>query len=243
MINKIILVFMIIGVYTGNVFSNTYSEEMNTLQNEYYAAEGDIEILMEAAIASGASETEKQTYKNIIAVMKMRASISSSKRESYNILKKTLDENEPLLSEDDSNYITSVADLMVSLIEYSSLTQVMKLSGKADKLYEKVLKIDPNHFQALIGQGIATSFRPKFVGGGLKKGMLSFKKAEVNAKEAWEKHLIYVWLSQAYMEMDDNENYEKYITLAESIFPDGIFFNKVKDKNDNEEKSMFDDTK
>lgn len=239
---KIILFIMITGVYTGTVFSNTYSEEMNALQNEYYAAEGDIEVLMEAAIYSGKSETEKQTYKNIAAVMKMRIT-TESKRATYNMLKSTLAENEPLLSEDDPNYITSVADLMISLIEYSSLTQVMKLSGKADTLYEKVLKIDPNHFHALIGQGIATSFRPKFVGGGIKKGMPSFKEAEQNAKETWEKHLIYVWLSQAYMEMDDNENYEKYITLAESIFPNGIFFNKIKDKNDNEEKSMFDDTK
>ena len=235
---KIILLTTMLTISVGVLFGVNNSKEMTALQNGYYSGKGNINTLMSKAVNSGKSKIETQTYKNIIAVMKMRAS-TGSKREIYKMLKITLKENEPLLSETDPEYMTSVADLMVSLIDYSSLSEIMELAGNADKLYEKSLKIDPNNFGALIGRAIANSFKPKFVGGGIDKGMPLFKKAEVNAKEAWEKQIIYIWLSQAYMEMNDKLNYKKYITLAEGIFTDGAFLKKIKEIN-NEKKSMFD---
>jgi len=232
---KIILIFMMLVLSTQIAFP--YSKEMTALQNGYYSSEGNIDTLVENALSSGKGNIEKQTYKNMVAVMKMRAS-TKSKRVLYKMLKSTLKENEPLLSETDPNYMTSVADLMVSLIEYSTSTDIMKLSGKADKLYTKTLKINPNHFGALLGLGMSTSFRPKFIGGGLDKGMPLLKKAEINAKENWEKHYIYIWLSQAYMTMGDDDAHKKYIALAENIYKDSVFLNMIKEMN-SENNSMF----
>lgn len=233
--NKIILFSIILGVYAET--ASPYSKEMTALFNGYYMGSVDIDMLVENALSSGASEIETQTYKNIVTVLKMRSSTESS-RKLYNMLKSTLEENEPLLSETDPNYMTSVADLMFALIEYSGSSDIIKLSAEGDELYEEVLKINPNHFGALIGQGIATSFRPKFVGGGVDKGMPLFKKAEINAKENWEKHLVYIWLSQANMTMGNDANYKKYVTLAENIYKDSYFLNMVKKMNA-ENKSMF----
>ncbi len=233
---KTIFFIIILIAYSEVAFG--YSKEMNDIQTGYYLGETNTYILIDETIASGTSNVEKQTYKNIIAVMRMRAKLEPS-RATYNMIKKTLAENEPLLSKSDPNYITSVADLMISFIEFSTLPDVMVLSANADELYQKALKINPNHFGALIGLSISTSFRPRFIGGGLDKSMPIFKKAEMNAKENWEKHLIYIWLSQAYMEMNDNANYKKYIKLAEAIYPDGSFLNIVKKKN-SEGNTMFD---
>ena len=235
---KIILITTILTISVGVLFGVKNSKEMTALQNGFYSGKGNINTLMSEALNSGKSKIETQTYKNVIAVMKMRSS-TGSKREIYKMLKSTLKENEPLLSKTDTEYMTSVADLMISLLDFSTLSEIMELAGNADKLYEKVLSIDPNNFGSLIGRAIATSFKPKFIGGGIDKGMPLFKKAEINAKEAWEKQLIYIWLSQAYMKMGDDVNYKKYMTLAEGIFTDGTFLKKIKEIN-NEKKSMFD---
>ncbi len=237
---KFILLAIILLVSTQLAFS--YSKEMTSLQNNWYSNSNtndtkNLYTAMDKTINSGTSKIEKQTYKNIVVIMKANMHIDS-KREIHSMLKNTLAENEPLLSESNADYMTSVADLMSTLIGYSTLKDVIKLSGKSRELYEKSLKTEPNNFKTLLGSALFTAFTPKMYGGGIDKAMPILQKAEKNAKENWQKHAVYIWLSQAYMKIGDKNNYKKYMTLAEKIFPDGNFFNRVKSMND-ENKYMF----
>lgn len=233
---KIILLIVIFSISTSIAFS--YNKEMTDLLNGYYEGSDDIDNLVENALSRAKSNVDRQTYQNIIIVMKVNMKVLGSKRQTYNALKKILEENEPLLSDDNVEYMTSVADLMGALIRYSTFNELMKLSGESTILYEDALKISPNNFSALLGYGISIAFKPKFVGGGIDKALPIFLKAEMNAKEAWEKHVVYIWLSQAYMKIGDKKNYKKYITLAESIFKDSPFLNEVKTLNE-KDKSVF----
>ena len=82
-----------------------------------------------------------------------------------------------------------------------------------------------------MGKAILTAYSPEFVGGGIDKSLPIFKKAESNAKEKWEKHIVYLWTSQAYFKNNDKANYEKYMKMAKDIFPEGAFIKNVVDMN------------
>lgn len=227
---KTILLVMVFAIFAQSVFG--HSKEVHDLHNLYYLDSSyDSEMLiseMERTINEATTAIEKQTVKNIVVVLKMRINIAGSETETHNMLKETLAENDPLLSEKDPDYITSVADLMLALVDFSSFIEVMKLSANSSELYEKAIEIDPNHFSAFHGYGLGTVFRPPFVGGGAENAMPLFKQAEKNAQEEWEKYVIFAWLSQVYLEMGDTENHEKYKTLAEDMSPDGSLLAIIK---------------
>lgn len=225
---KIFTVLFLSLVFTISSFS--YSRDFNELYNLYYMANsnkaGDLYKAIEKIKNGNYGKTEKQTYENLILLMEIYMN-PKSKRESYKLLNDNIKKNTPLLSEKDADYLASVADVMSGAINYSSFNDVIKLSGKAGEIYDSALKINANHFPSLLGKAILTAYSPEFVGGGIDKSLPIFKKAESNAKEKWEKHIVYLWTSQAYFKNNDKANYDKYIKMAKDIFPEGAFIKNV----------------
>ena len=232
MMRKILTVLFLSLVLTISAFS--YSKEFNELYNLYYMAnsnkEGDLNAAIEKMKNANVGKIEKQTYDNLILLMDIYM-YPKSKREAYKLLNDNINKNTPLLSDKDADYMASVADVMSGAVNYSSFNDVVKLSGKADELYDNALKINANHFPSLLGKAILTAYSPEFVGGGIDKAIPIFKKAESNAKEKWEKHIVYLWISQAYLKNNDKANYDKYIKMAKDIFPEGAFIKNIIDMN------------
>ncbi|WP_157151308.1 hypothetical protein [Brachyspira sp. SAP_772] len=237
MIRNIFIVLLLSFIFTISAFS--YSKDFNELYNIYYMSNTneDLYKAIEKIKNGNYGKTEKQTYENLILLMEIYMN-PKSKRESYKLLNDNIKKNTPLLTQKDSDYMASVADVMSSAINYSSFNEVVKLSGKAGEIYDNALKINANHFPSLLGKAILTAYSPDFVGGGIDKSLPIFKKAENNAKEKWEKHLVYLWTSQAYFKNNDKVNYEKYMNMAKDIFPDGAFIDNVSNMN-SKGKGMF----
>lgn len=232
MMRNILTVLFLSFVLTLSAFS--YSKEFNELYHLYYMANtnkaDDLNKNIEKMKNANLPKVEKQTYDNLILLMDIYMN-PRSKRESYKLLNDNIKKNTPLLTEKDADYMASVADVMSGAINYSSFNEVVKLSGKAGEIYDNALKINANHFPSLLGKAILTAYSPEFVGGGIDKSLPIFKKAESNAKEKWEKHIVYLWTSQAYFKNNDKANYEKYIKMAKDIFPEGAFIKNVVDMN------------
>ena len=232
MMRNILTVLFLSFVLTLSAFS--YSKEFNELYHLYYMANtnkaDDLNKNIEKMKNANLPKVEKQTYDNLILLMDIYMN-PRSKREAYKLLNDNIKKNTPLLTEKDADYMASVADVMSGAINYSSFNEVVKLSGKAGEIYDNALKINANHFPSLLGKAILTAYSPEFVGGGIDKSLPIFKKAESNAKEKWEKHIVYLWTSQAYFKNNDKANYEKYIKMAKDIFPEGAFIKNVVDMN------------
>ena len=232
MMRKILTVLFLSLVLTISAFS--YSRVFNELYNLYYMAntnkEGDLSIAIEKMKNADLPKVEKQTYDNLILLMDIYM-YPKSKREAYKLLNDNIKKNTPLLSEKDADYLSSVADVMSSAINYSSFNDVIKFSGKAGEIYDNALKINANHFPSLLGKAILAAYSPEFVGGGIDKAIPIFKKAENSAKEKWEKHIVYLWTSQAYLKNNDKANYDKYMKMAKDIFPEGAFIKNIIDMN------------
>ena len=232
MMRNILTVLFLSFVLTLSAFS--YSKEFNELYHLYYMANtnkaDDLNKNIEKMKNANLPKVEKQTYDNLILLMDIYMN-PRSKREAYKLLNDNIKKNTPLLTEKDADYMASVADVMSGAINYSSFNEVVKLSGKAGEIYNNALKINANHFPSLLGKAILTAYSPEFVGGGIDKSLPIFKKAESNAKEKWEKHIVYLWTSQAYFKNNDKANYEKYIKMAKDIFPEGAFIKNVIDMN------------
>ena len=232
MMRNILTVLFLSFVLTLSAFS--YSKEFNELYHLYYMANtnkaDDLNKNIEKMKNANLPKVEKQTYDNLILLMDIYMN-PRSKRESYKLLNDNIKKNTPLLTEKDADYMASVADVMSSAINYSSFNEVVKLSGKAGEIYDNALKINANHFPSLLGKAILTAYSPEFVGGGIDKAIPIFKKAESNAKEKWEKHIVYLWTSQAYFKNNDKANYDKYMKMAKDIFPEGAFIKNVIDMN------------
>lgn len=228
MMRNILTVLFLSFVLTLSAFS--YSKEFNELYHLYYMANtnkaDDLNKNIEKMKNANLPKVEKQTYDNLILLMDIYMN-PRSKREAYKLLNDNIKKNTPLLTEKDADYLASVADVMSSAINYSSFNEVVKLSGKAGEIYDNALKINANHFPSLLGKAILTAYSPEFVGGGIDKSLPIFKKAESNAKEKWEKHIVYLWTSQAYFKNNDKANYDKYIKMAKDIFPEGAFIKNV----------------
>ena len=232
MMRKIFSVLFLSLILTISAFS--YSRDFNELYNLYYMIntnkEGDLNAAIEKVKNGNYGKIEKQTYENLLLLMDIYMN-TRSKREAYKLLNDNIKKNTPLLTEKDADYTASVADVMIGAVNYASFNEVIKLSGKAGELYDNALKINANHFPSLLGKAILTAYSPEFVGGGIDKAMPIFKKAENSAKEKWQKHIVYLWTSQAYFKNNDKANYDKYMKMAKDIFPEGSFIKNVIDMN------------
>ncbi len=186
------------------------------------------------------TDIEKQTYKNIAETTRTQLDKEPKKNKSakFKNLRTIIDNQKQYFSSNDADYLTSAADLIMAAIKYASLTSVIDYSKQATNLYEEALKIDPSHFNALLSYGILKGYMPSAFGGGIDKCLPLFERALRSAQTTIQKYQIYIWISQAYFEKKDYDNYNKYFTLAENIYPNGAFTTTLKESNANK-KSIF----
>lgn len=187
------------------------------------------------------SSIQKQTYSNIAETIRVQLDRKPKKDKSskFKNLQNIIDSQESYFSSNDSDYLVSIANLIMAAIEYASLTNLIEYSKKAVSLYEATLKINPNHFEALLGYGISRGYQPSMFGGGVDKSLPLFERALSNAKTNVQKYQIYIWISQAYFEKKDYDNYNKYFNLAQAIYPNG-YYNAVLKEANSKNKSIFD---
>ncbi len=188
------------------------------------------------------SDIEKQTYSNIANTIRIRLDKEPKKNKSskFKNWKNIVDSQENSFSSNNADYLASAANLIMATIQYASLSDLIEYSKKAVALYEASLKINPNHFDSLLGYGIARGYQPSLFGGGMDKCLPLFTRAVNSAKTNAEKYQIYIWISQAYFEKKDYDNYNKYFDLATSIYPNAAFTTILKETNTNK-KSIFDE--
>lgn len=186
------------------------------------------------------TDIQKQTYKNIAATTRTQLDKEPKKNKSskFKNLQTIIDGQKDYFSSNDADYLTSIADLIMAAIKYASLGNVVEYSKQATNLYEEALKVNPKHFNALLSYGILKGYMPSAFGGGINKCLPLFERALSSASSTVEKYQIYLWISQAYFEKKDYDNYNKYFALAEAIYPNGAFTTAVKESNANK-KSIF----
>ncbi|MEI0620865.1 hypothetical protein R4J18_09080 [Brachyspira pilosicoli] len=218
--------YIILIVIITNMLYSYNSKEINDFYNNYYSSKNyDINLL---------KVNNSQTYKNIYNLITSK-NISSDK-EKFNYLKKAIDENKNYITSKDIDYLISISELMNYIIYYSSLPDKISYGKKSKEIYQNILKIDSSNFFALLGTAIGYMHAPAIAGGSDKKAFEYFNKALDNSKEKYQKYLSYIWLSQYYFKIKDNENYKKYIDMSRNIYQDGkllneaIEINKIKNK-------------
>ncbi|MEI0685534.1 hypothetical protein R4M03_07330 [Brachyspira pilosicoli] len=216
---------ILIAIITNMLYSYN-SKEINDFYNNYYSSKNyDINLL---------KANNSQTYKNIYNLITSK-NISSDK-EKFNYLKKAIDENKNYITSKDIDYLISISELMNYIIYYSSLPDKISYGKKSKEIYQNILKIDSSNFFALLGTAIGYMHAPAIAGGSDKKAFEYFNKALDNSKEKYQKYLSYIWLSQYYFKIKDNENYKKYIDMSRNIYQDSkllneaIEINKIKNK-------------
>ncbi len=226
----------------------SYPKEVDELNEKLYSmSENQVNIntlnpyIQKVENLSGSS-IEKQTYSNIANTIRARLDKEPKKNKStkFKNLKTIIDEQKDNFSSNNADYLASAANLIMAAIQYAPLGDLIEYSKQAVVLYEAALKINPNHFDSLMGYGILRGYQPSFVGGGMDKCLPLFEKALGSAKTNAEKYQIYIWISQAYFEKKDYDNYNKYFELASNIYPNAAFTTILKKSNSNK-KSIFDE--
>lgn len=218
---------ILIAIITNMLYSYN-SKEINDFYNNYYSSKNyDINLL---------KSNNSQTYKNIYNLITSK-NISSDK-EKFNYLKKAIDENKNYITSKDIDYLISISELMNYIIYYSSLPDKISYGKKSKEIYQNILKIDSSNFFALLGTAIGYMHAPAIAGGSDKKAFEYFNKALDNSKEKYQKYLSYIWLSQYYFKIKDNENYKKYIDMSRSIYQDGKLLNEAIEINKTKNKPL-----
>ncbi|MEI0594936.1 hypothetical protein [Brachyspira pilosicoli] len=218
---------ILIAIITNMLYSYN-SKEINDFYNNYYSSKNyDINLL---------KANNSQTYKNIYNLITSK-NISSDK-EKFNYLKKAIDENKNYITSKDIDYLISISELMNYIIYYSSLPDKISYGKKSKEIYQNILKIDSSNFFALLGTAIGYMHAPAIAGGNDKKAFEYFNKALDNSKEKYQKYLSYIWLSQYYFKIKDNENYKKYIDMSRSIYQDGKLLNEAIEINKTKNKPL-----
>lgn len=217
---------VLIAIIT-NIIYGYNSKEINNFYNNYYSSKYDINLL---------KANESQTYKNIYYLITSKS--MPSDKEKYNYLKKAIDGNKDYSASKDIDYLISISELMNYIIYYSSLPDKISYGKKSKEIYQNILKIDSSNFFALLGTAIGYMHAPAIAGGSDKKAFEYFNRALNNSKEKYQKYLSYVWLSQYYFKIKDNENYQKYIDMSRSVYQDGILLKEAIDRNKSKKKPL-----
>ncbi len=233
---KYILLLLLFSV---NLIFATYPKEVENLyiiyqsSNDIQEDKNNIENAIKKVENLSGSNIEKLSYENIANTFEayMDDDKKKNKKEKLKRLKVVIEKQDMYLSVKDSDYLASLGNLMIAAMPYASLPDIIDLGKKSSAVYEASLLINPNHFTTLLSYGVAKAFQPSFAGGGIKESMPILQRALANAKTDYEKYMIYIWISQAYMKQKDNTNYNKYISLASKIYPDGHFLKTVKEIN------------
>ena len=230
-----------------NLFPASYPNAVYDMYNILYSqSENNINTsAMNAAIkkveALKGNSVEEQTYKNLLVVIKLGRYDKKDKKlkkKNTEILKNIIKENTPYKSETDANYLASLATVNIYLMPYVGLGDIIELGKEAEKLYDKALEVDPSNFNAITGKANSMAYKPSFVGGGIDKALPLLIKAENNAQEPYQKYLTYIWLSQAYFELKNYDQYIIYIEKAKNIFPNGSLL-IASEKLNNKKKSLY----
>lgn len=210
-------------------FNNLYSynaKDINDFYNNYYSSNYDLKNISK----------EDLTYKNISSLVEAKK--FKEDKEKYNYLKNQIDKNENYLFSDDIDYLISVSELMSYIVYYCGLPEKISFGGKTKDIYKKVLEKDSNNFFALLGVGVGYMHAPKIAGGSDKKAFEYFNKALNNSNQKYQKYLSFVWLSQYYFKIKDNENYKKYIDMSIEIYPNGDLLKEAINRNNNKKKPL-----
>lgn len=137
-----------------------------------------------------------------------------------------------------NNYYSANYNLS-DLQKNNSLTyEKISFGGKTKDIYKKVLEKDSNNFFALLGTAIGYMHAPAIAGGSDKKAFEYFNKALYNSNQKYQKYLSFVWLSQYYFKIKDNENYKKYIDMSIEIYPNGDLLKEAINRNNNNKKPL-----
>ena len=219
--------YIILIAIITNILYSYNSKDINNFYNNYYSSNYDINSL---------KVNNSQTYKNIYYLITSK-NISSDK-EKYDYLKKAIDENKDYSTSKDIDYLISISELMNYIIYYSSLPDKISYGKKSKEIYQNILKIDSSNFFALLGTAIGYMHAPAIAGGSDKKAFEYFNRALNNSKEKYQTYLSYVWLSQYYFKIKDDENYQKYIDMGRSIYRDGILLKEAIEINKTKKKPL-----
>ena len=218
---------IIISMIITNTLYSYNSKEINSFYNNYYSSNYRIKSI---------ENNNSQTYKNIYALIKSKG--IEDEKEKYNYLKEIINQNEDYIKSDDTDYLISVSELLNYIVYYCKLPEKISFGSKSKEIYKKILEIDNSNFFALLGTAIGYMHAPAIAGGSNKKAFEYFNKALNNAEERYQKYLSYVWLSQYYFKIKDNENYNKYIDMSKEIYPNGKFLEEAVKRNNEYKKPL-----
>ena len=217
-----ILYIMIINIcYSYN------SKDINNFYNNYYSSSYNIK-----EIERGSS----QTYKNIASFIKSKT--IEDEKEKYNYLKEAIEQNKDYIKSDDIDYLISVSELMNYIVYYCKVPEKISFGSKSKEIYKKILEKDDSNFFALLGTAIGYMHAPAIAGGSNKKAFEYFNMALDNAKEKYQEYISYVWLSQYYFKIKDDENYQKFIEMSKKIYPNGELLKEALDRNNSKKKPL-----
>ena len=218
---------IIISMIITNTLYSYNSKEINSFYNNYYSSNYRIKSI---------ENNNSQTYKNICALIKSKG--IENEKEKYNYLKEIINQNEDYIKSDDTDYLISVSELLNYIVYYCKLPEKISFGSKSKEIYKKILEIDDSNFFALLGTAIGYMHAPAIAGGSNKKAFEYFNEALNNAEEKYQKYLSYVWLSQYYFKIKDNENYNKYINMSKEIYPNGKFLEEAVKRNNEYKKPL-----
>lgn len=217
---------LLLIIFYSSVYSYN-SEEINDFYNDYYSSDYDIQNI---------ENNSSQTYQNLYFLVQSKK--IEDKEEKYNYLKDAINKNEDYKESNDIDYLISVSELMNYIMYYCNVPEKISFGSKSKDIYKNILAKDDKNFFALLGTGVGYMHAPAISGGSTKKAFQYFNKALINAKEKYQKYLAYVWLSQYYFKMEDNENYIKYIKMSKGIYENGYLLEYAMDRNLNYEKTL-----
>ena len=213
--------YIIILFIITNIIYSYESKEINNFYNEYYSSSYDIKSI---------ENNTSKTYKNIYVLITSKS--ITNEKEKYNYLKEAINDNADYIKSEDIDYLISVSELMSYIVYYSGLSEKISFGSKSKEIYKKILEKDESNFFALLGTAIGYMHAPAIAGGSNKKAFEYF------SKEKYQKYLSYVWLSQYYFKIKDNENYNKYIEMSKKIYPNGKLLKEAVERNNTKNKPL-----
>lgn len=101
-----------------------------------------------------------------------------------------------------------------------SLAATIGYGMHVKRLYEQALEVDRDFAYAYINLGVWRQYAPGIFGGGEKKAADSYIKAFACARTDTEKYIASLYISQYYFTIDDAQQCEAYLALAEDLFPE-----------------------
>ena len=223
---KTIIYLIIITIITNKAYSYN-SKEINNFYNNYYSSSYDIKVV---------ENNNSKTFQNIYALVKSKT--IDDEKEKYNYLKEIIESNTDYIKSDDIDYLISVSELMNYIVYYCKVPEKISFGSKSKEIYKKILEKDDSNFFALLGTAIGYMHAPAIAGGSNKKAFEYFNTALNNAKEKYQEYISYVWLSQYYFKINDDENYQKCIEMSRNVYPNGELLKEALDRNNSKNKPL-----